>query len=97
MGHNQVAERIVNVEKATNLRAGLTRKDDYLPDLYYETPVPDGPCKGEYIDRKKYDAMLDEYYLLHGWKKNGVPPKKAIDRLKLKGLLKEAEDENKSR
>jgi len=92
-----IGERIYTAERFFLANEGITRKDDYLPDLYYETPVPDGPCKGEYIDRKKYDAMLDEYYLLHGWKKNGIPPKKAIDRLKLKGLLKEAEDENKSR
>jgi aldehyde:ferredoxin oxidoreductase len=92
-----IGERIYTAERLFLAHEGITRKDDYLPDLYYETPVPDGPCQGEYIDRKKYDAMLDEYYLLHGWKKDGVPAKKTIGRLKLKGLLKEADDENKSR
>ena len=92
-----IGERIYTAERLFLANEGITRKDDYLPDLYYETPVPDGPSKGEYIDRKRYDTMLDEYYMLHGWRKNGIPTKKTIDRLKLRGFLKKAEDENKSK
>ena len=92
-----IGERIYTAERLFLGHEGISRKDDYLPDLYYETPVPEGPSQGEYIDRKKYNAMLDEYYLLHGWTKDGNPTTKTLDRLKLKGLLKGADDENQSR
>jgi len=57
-----------NVEKAFNtLHAGFERIDDYPCERYYNEPVASGPFKGERIDHRTWDAMLDEYYQLHGW------------------------------
>ena len=78
-----IGERIYTMERLILTREGICRKDDYLPDLYYNTPVPEGPAKGEYIDRKKYDEMLDEYYTLHGWDETGKPTEGTLKRLEL--------------
>jgi aldehyde:ferredoxin oxidoreductase len=91
-----IGERIYTIERLFLTNEGITRKDDYLPDLYYDTPIPNGPAKGEYIDRKKYNKMLDEYYLLHGWDKNGIPTEKTVERLRIKKFLEKTGDENKS-
>jgi aldehyde:ferredoxin oxidoreductase len=77
--------RIMNLEKAFNVREGATRKDDHLPyRLMNEilappsakgddrsTAAPDRPVPvKESINSRAYlDRMLDEYYELHGWDK----------------------------
>jgi len=84
----QIGERIYTLERMFNLREGFTRKDDNLPERYFKEPTPIGLpiAKGKKIDRKKFEAMLDEYYALHDWDKNGVPTKKTLAKL---GLNKE--------
>ncbi len=84
----QIGERIYTLERMFNLREGFTRKDDNLPERYFKEPTPIGLpiAKGKKIDRKKFEIMLDEYYALHGWDKDGVPTKKTLAKL---GLNKE--------
>ena len=82
-----IGERIYSLERLFLNREGISRKDDYLPDLYYEQPIPDGPTKGVRIDRNKYEEMLDEYYELHGWTKDGIVPEPTIKKLGLQELL----------
>jgi aldehyde:ferredoxin oxidoreductase len=69
-----IGERIHNLERMFNFKhAGLNRKDDYPPARFMEEKIKNGPYKGEYMDRKKYDLMLDENYRIHGWSKQGIP------------------------
>lgn len=82
----EVGERIYTLEKMFNYReAGHTRKDDYPPERSFKEGLPYGlgPVKGKHMERKKYDKMLDEYYELHGWDKNGVPTPETLKRLEL--------------
>ncbi len=83
----ELGERVYTLERMYIVREGISRKDDRLPDYYYDVPVPDGPSKGHYIDRNEFDRMLDEYYELHGWDKNGVPTKETLERLGVGGIL----------
>ena len=78
-----VAERVHNVERAYSCREGLNRKDDRLIGKWADQPVPSGPHKGEKIDPHKWEQMLDEYYQLRGWDKNGIPTKKKLNTLGL--------------
>ncbi len=78
-----LGERIYTLERMYINREGITRKDDYLPDLYYDQPIPDGPTKGIRIDRDKFEQLLDEYYSLHGWDENGVVPEKRVKELEI--------------
>lgn len=62
-----VGERIQNLEKAFNVReAGFRRKDDSLPDRFFE-PIPRGPAKGFCLNRSQWEKALDEYYQEHNW------------------------------
>ena len=76
-----VGERIYTLERMMLVKGGLSRKDDTLPDRYFNEPVPEGPAKGEFISKEKFNEMLDEYYRLHGWTKNGIPKKQSLKRL----------------
>ena len=73
-------ERIWNLERLYNLKAGLTKADDTLPPRFLKEPMPEGPFKGAVC---KLDQMLPEYYQLRGWDTNGVP---TAEKLKQLGL-----------
>jgi aldehyde:ferredoxin oxidoreductase len=74
-------ERISTLERMMLVKDGISRKDDTLPTRYFTEPVADGPARGEVILQAGFDKMLDEYYRLHRWDKNGRPGKEALKRL----------------
>lgn len=75
----QIGERINNLTKLFNMKAGLTRKDDKLPHRVMHEPMAGGPSKGQYIPKEDLDRMLDAYYDARGWTREGVPtPEKLI-------------------
>jgi aldehyde:ferredoxin oxidoreductase len=78
-----IGERIVTVERMFNNREGFSRKDDKLPERFFKEPTPLGLpiVKGKKIDKGKFNTMIDEYYLLHGWDNNGIPSKETLSRL----------------
>jgi aldehyde:ferredoxin oxidoreductase len=66
----RAGERIWNLERWWNLRAGLTAADDTLPRRLLKEPLPSGPSAGVTV---KLDKMLPEYYALRGWTPTGEP------------------------
>ncbi len=76
----RVGERVWNLERLFNLKAGITGKEDRLPDRIVKEPLPSGPAKGQVVHLEK---MLPEYYELRGWDREGVP---TPERLKELGL-----------
>jgi len=67
----KAGERIWELERMFNLKAGLTKEDDTLPPRLLKEPVPAGPAKGKVVE---LDTMLEEYYRLRGWSEDGIPP-----------------------
>ncbi|MCX8044504.1 MAG: aldehyde ferredoxin oxidoreductase family protein [Desulfobacterota bacterium] len=74
-------ERIWNIERLFNLKAGFTAADDTLPKRLLEEPLTQGGPKGMVC---MLDKMLPEYYSLRGWDTQGVPSKEKLAEL---GLL----------
>ena len=73
-------ERINNLGRLINIREGLTRKDDSLPWKIMHVPIPDeGPSKGSHVTQEELDLLLDDYYEVRGWDKEGIP---TLDKLK---------------
>jgi aldehyde:ferredoxin oxidoreductase len=64
---------IMGVERLINHRLGVRRKDDTLPDRWFDEPNPAGPYKGEKIDRREFDAMLTRFYEISRLTSEGVP------------------------
>jgi len=77
----QVGERINNLAHAFNVREGLTRADDTLPERLLTEPIKGGASKGHFISREELDQMLDEYYEARGWDKNGTPSREKLNEL----------------
>ncbi|MBI2874711.1 MAG: aldehyde ferredoxin oxidoreductase family protein [Firmicutes bacterium] len=83
----RVGERIVNLERAFNVRQGLTRKDDDLSERLRRDPVKRGPAEGETLD---LDPMLDEYYEAREWDlPTGYPSREKLESLGLAGPARE--------
>ncbi|MCP4717507.1 MAG: aldehyde ferredoxin oxidoreductase, partial [Deltaproteobacteria bacterium] len=78
------AERIWNLEKLFNLKAGFTKDDDTLPKRLLEEPLPLGGPKGQVC---RLGDMLPEYYELRGWDTEGVPSREKLAALGLDGLV----------
>ena len=74
----ETGERIWNLEKLFNLKAGLGKKDDTLPKRILEEPADVGTGKGLVC---RLDEMLPEYYTINGWDAEGVPTKDTLARL----------------
>jgi len=87
----KVGERINNLERAFNVREGITRKDDTLPRRCLEEPMPDGPAKGKTLSETKLRVMLDEYYRARGWNEEGIPRKDKLQELGLNDVAEQLE------
>jgi len=75
----EIGERIYNLTRLFNLRQGLSRRDDSLPERLKE-PREDTGWK---IDEVDFRTMLDEYYRLRGWDEEGKPTSKTLERLQI--------------
>ena len=76
----KTGERVWNLERLFNIKAGLGRKDDTLPPRMLNDPVPSGFAKGGVVE---LDVLLPQYYELRGWDKEGVPTKEKLESLGL--------------
>lgn len=83
-GLKTIAERIMNVERIFNVREGIRRKDDRLPDRLTKEPMPSGPTKGNVVP---LEALLDDFYIAAGWdKETGIPTQATLTRLGINEL-----------
>jgi aldehyde:ferredoxin oxidoreductase len=80
------SERVWNLNRLFLIREHAKtfgRHFDYPPARIYEEKVPDGPTQGSSISKKNIDKLLDEYYQLRGWDKNGKPTEAKLKELGL--------------
>ena len=67
-------ERRNHLMRIYNLREGLTAADDRLPDRFHDDPIDSGPPgRGPPGSRRHSTAMVQGYYELMGWDRDGVP------------------------
>jgi aldehyde:ferredoxin oxidoreductase len=76
-------KRIYNLERLINCRRGVTRKDDTLPWRVMHEPIPAGPSEGRFCPPEELAEMLDRYYTMRGWDKDGVPTTEKLRELDL--------------
>jgi aldehyde:ferredoxin oxidoreductase len=74
-------ERLFNLKRLINLRLGITRADDTLPQRFLGEPRPTGMAAGVLPD---LEGMLEEYYQVRGWQPDGTPSPERLTHL---GLL----------
>ena len=77
---NEIGERVWNMERDFNNRAGFTDKDDTLPKRLLTEPANSGPAKGLV---SKLPEMLPLYYAARGWHPDGTLKDETRERLGL--------------
>ena len=79
------SERIWNLTRAFNMKhiKGFGRAYDMPPARFYEEPMPEGPAKGKFTTRENVEKLLDEYYELRGWDREGHPTEAKLRELDL--------------
>jgi aldehyde:ferredoxin oxidoreductase len=75
----EAGERIYNLTRQFNVREGFSRKEDRLPPRLAEVRED----TGWRIAPEDFERMLDEYYSLRGWDKDGKPTAETLRRLQL--------------
>jgi aldehyde:ferredoxin oxidoreductase len=83
-----VGERVNNLARIYNKRAGFSRADDTFPARIMTEPLKEGNSKGQLISKEDLDIMLDEYYAARGWTKEGVPTPEKLHALGLENVVK---------
>ena len=78
-----VGERIFNLGRLFNVREGVDRILDVLPNRFSE-PLQEGGSADEAITKEDLGRMLVEYYELRGWSKEGIPRGETLSKLGLK-------------
>ncbi|MCQ1534230.1 aldehyde ferredoxin oxidoreductase family protein [Methanosarcina sp. KYL-1] len=76
----KTGERIWNLERIYNLRAGFTGRDDTLPGRLFENS---GEANKGGISRQEFEAALSEYYHFRGWDEEGAPSTKKLQELEI--------------
>lgn len=73
-------DRIWNLERMYNLKAGIDPTQDTLPKRLLEDPMPSGPSEGHV---HRLEELLPQYYSERGWSKDGVPTEAKLAELQL--------------
>jgi len=78
----EIARRTVTLERLFNSLCGLSDKDDWLPDRFYDeaiqTKIGSAIC-----NREVFHKMHKEYFNSIGWDNNGKPKEKTLKDLEL--------------
>jgi aldehyde:ferredoxin oxidoreductase len=77
----EAGERVWNLERVWNMKAGIAASTDTLPKRLLEDPIVDGPSKGWVT---KLNETLPDYYKVRGWSEDGVPKDDKLSALGLK-------------
>jgi aldehyde:ferredoxin oxidoreductase len=79
-GLMKTTRRVSNLIRAYHLLSGLRKKDDTVPEKFFNEPPPPPEMA---LSEKKIERMHSEYYRTRGWDDNGVPKKETLDELGL--------------
>lgn len=76
----RIGRRVYTLERMFNNRAGLTRADDTLPPRFFNEELQTGPSRHRVV---RLEEMLDRYYAVRGWDRDGVPLPRTLAELGL--------------
>jgi aldehyde:ferredoxin oxidoreductase len=83
-------ERLLNLDRAFNVREGYRRSDDHPPYRMAHEDVPHFGYKK--LEPSIFDGMLDEYYEANGWSlKTSVPTRKKLQELGMADIIADFE------
>ncbi len=82
----KAGERIWNLIRLFNLKAGFTAADDTLSEKLTKKALKGGPHEGRVLSREVLEEMKAYYYHLRGWDEQGRPKAEKLEELGLADL-----------
>jgi aldehyde:ferredoxin oxidoreductase len=79
----EIGDRIWNLERLYNLKAGIDPSEDTLPKRLLEEPISAGPSTGHV---NKLSVTLPQYYNARGWTEKGIPTEEKLTALGLEAF-----------
>ena len=67
----ETLDAIIDKERQLNLDCGIDAAQDTLPARFTGEPLDEGPSKGHTVS---LDPLVQQYYQLRGWDRQGRPP-----------------------
>ena len=86
----EIGERVINLQRMFNVREGIRKKDDMIPERIKKVPEFGKYKDMEEVKIKDYETMLSEYYEARGWDEEGVPKREKLEKLGLLWTLENA-------
>ena len=84
----EIGERVWNLQRMINIREGVRRKDDQIPERVRKMPEFGAYASEAGCEIKNYEGMLDEYYEARGWsRETGIPTKEKLQQLGLGSFI----------
>ena len=83
----KIAWRTYTLERLFNMKCGLTKDDDWLPNRFFQDPI-DTSERQAVCNREAFQKMHKEYYHAMGWNDEGVPIDTTIEKLELNNFVK---------
>ena len=83
---DRAGERIWNLIRLFNLRAGFTAADDTLSEKITRQALKDGPHAGRVLKAEDLAEMKGLYYYLRGWDEDGKPTADKLQALRLQEI-----------
>jgi aldehyde:ferredoxin oxidoreductase len=85
---DESGERIWNLIRLYNFRAGFTASDDVLSEKLMKKAMGNGPHEGRRLNSEDLEEMKSLYYHLRGWDADGKPGEEKLRKLGLEDLNK---------
>jgi putrescine aminotransferase len=83
---DRAGERIWNLVRLFNLRAGFTAADDTLSEKITRQALKHGPHDGQVLKEESLEEMKALYYHLRGWDEQGRPGSEKLRELRLQDI-----------
>ncbi|MFX0038249.1 MAG: aldehyde ferredoxin oxidoreductase family protein [Promethearchaeota archaeon] len=82
----KVGERITTMARVFNIREGFTKKDDWLPERFFQ-PHTSGALVETSVKPDELKNAITTYYKMMGWNEEGIPTKSKLEELELEWII----------
>ena len=87
----KAGERGINMARCFNIREGFKRKDDSLPQRFFEG-LEGGPLDGKKMPLEAFESAITRFYAMMGWDPNtGIPTRSKLEELDIEWVANEIE------
>jgi aldehyde:ferredoxin oxidoreductase len=74
----ELGTKLTHLARNYNLRNGRKYTDDIMPERFFKEESLAGFMKGKKVDKEFFNDLIQKYYKLRGWTKEGLPENETL-------------------